>query len=69
MVAPNTEIKQIRFDNDGEVDYVLTWKTDAEFERGEGAITAQPGYMTNPLKSCFKIYRFLSNVYDHLNIN
>ena len=67
MVAPNTEIKQIRFDNGGEDDYVLAWKTDAEFERGEGAIIAQLGYMTDPLKSCFKIYRFLSNVYNHLD--
>ena len=64
VVAPNTEIKQIRFTNGGQLDYVLTWKTDNEFEDGKGAITAQPGYLTDPLKSCFKIYRFLSNVYN-----
>ena len=59
-----TEIKQIRFTNGGPLDYVLTWKTDNEFEDGKGAITTQPGYLTDPLKSCFKIYRFLSNVYN-----
>lgn len=66
VVAPNTEIHQIRFNNGtcGSPDYVLTWNSDDEFENGEGKIVAQLGYKTDPLQSCFKIYRFLSNVYN-----
>ena len=62
MVAPNTEINQIRFGDDKE--YVLAWNSYEEFEQGVSfsPVGVQLGYRTNPLTSCFKMYRFLSNV-------
>ena len=58
VVAPNTEISQIRF-NDKK--FVLTCDSEANFENGVGKPVSSVGFLTNPLVSCFKAYRFLSN--------
>ena len=70
VVAPNTEINQIRFENK---EFVLGYNchpfatscSDFEDAGEEGADPVYPvaliGRQTNPLTSCFKMYRFLSN--------
>ena len=59
--APNTEIKQIRFDDSK---YVLAWQNMFSFMSGSGLPKARDGKTVNPLESCFKKYNFLSNVLD-----
>ena len=59
IVAPNTEINQLRFDNNK---YVVSYESDGDFDDGEGRPVIKFGYETNPLTSCFKAYKFLSNV-------
>ena len=64
-MAPNTEINQLRFgDGNGApfTTYVISWKTEADFEGGEGFPVSKLGRDTNPLTSCFKAYKFLSNI-------
>lgn len=67
VVAPNTEISQIRFStkNTNDKKFVLTWDSVQNFENANGdgnsKLVSSVGYLTNPLVSCFKAYRFLSN--------
>ena len=64
-MAPNTEINQLRFGDNNVAPftkYVVSWNTDDDFERGEGTPVTKIGRETNPLTSCFKPYKFLSNV-------
>ena len=64
-MAPNTEINQLRFgDNNAApfTTYVVSWNTEADFENGVGIPVTKIGRETNPLTSCFKAYKFLSNV-------
>ena len=58
-MAPNTEINQLRF---GDNKYVISWNSEADFNNGLGVPVTKKGYETNPLTSCFKAYKFLSNI-------
>ena len=61
-MAPNTEINQLRFGDIENNKYVVSWDSDADFEKGAGSLVTKLGRETNPLTSCFKAYTFLSNV-------
>jgi len=65
IVAPNTEINQLRFGDNNVAPfttYVVSWNTTTDFNNGEGIPVTKIGRETNPLTSCFKAYKFLSNV-------
>ena len=65
IVAPNTEINQLRFGDNNVAPfnkYVVSWDTETDFLKGVGKPGTKIGRETNPLTSCFKAYKFLSNV-------
>ena len=65
-MAPNTEINQLRFGDNNEAPftkYVISWDSDAfDVDVDNANIFTKEGRDTNPLISCFKAYKFLSNV-------
>ena len=65
-MAPSTEISQIRYGANNE--FVLTWDSEANFKRGLGSPVAKAGIGVNPIMSCFKMYRFLSNTVKACNV-
>ena len=64
-MAHNTEINQLRFGENNTAPfntYVISWNTEEDFKSGEGFPVSKFGRDTNPLPSCFKAYKFLSNI-------
>ena len=76
IVAPNTEINQLRFGDHNVAPfttYVISWNNTGEFENAghnaqPAAVVTKIGRETNPLTSCFKPYKFLSNMQKNLTI-